>query len=253
MSKGRGFRGPRRRGFDDDAPFGGGGDDMGGSAARSPRPFEGGGGRAPFDGGARSFDRPGGARPGGGGSAIGMPAQAHVKWFNPEKGFGFAELADGAGDAFLHVSVLQAAGFDSVPPGAKLEVLVGQGQKGAQITQVNAVVTSAAADYVPPRPAGPRAGGFGGGGGGGGFGGPRPPRRAPDLSNAVTMAGTVKWFNNDKGFGFVASEDGGKDVFVHISVLGAAGLQSLPEGQPVRMQVVETPKGREAATIALSD
>src|SRR5437667_243271 len=66
------------------------------------------------------------------GTAIG----AVVKWFNPDKGFGFAEIADGSGDAFLHVKVVQALGQETLPPGAKLSVFVGQGQKGRQITKI---------------------------------------------------------------------------------------------------------------------
>ncbi|WP_368744457.1 cold-shock protein, partial [Desertibaculum subflavum] len=108
--------------------------------------------------------------------------------------------------------------------------------------------------------AGGRFGGGGGrfgggdrfGGGGGGFGGPRPPRaprQAPDPSTAVDVSGKVKWFNGQKGFGFVAADDGGKDVFVHISVLERAGLATLGEGQPVSMKVVDTPKGREAISL----
>ncbi|MDE2365262.1 MAG: cold shock domain-containing protein, partial [Hyphomicrobiales bacterium] len=61
--------------------------------------------------------------------------------------------------------------------------------------------------------------------------------------------GKVKWFDETKGFGFVQSNDGGKDVFVHISVLNASGVQRLVEGQAVNMQVVDTPKGREAISI----
>ena len=61
----------------------------------------------------------------------------------------------------------------------------------------------------------------------------------------------MKWFDETKGFGFVQSNDGGKDVFVHISILGAAGIQGLPEGQAVIMRVVDTPKGREALSIQL--
>ncbi len=45
------------------------------------------------------------------------PVQAVVKWYNPEKGFGFVQLADGSGDAFLHVSVVERSGHGSVPPG----------------------------------------------------------------------------------------------------------------------------------------
>lgn len=66
------------------------------------------------------------------------------------------------------------------------------------------------------------------------------------------MDATVKWFNGEKGFGFVVTEDGGKDVFLHISVLEKAGLRSLAEGQRITMRVVQTPKGREAVSITLS-
>jgi CspA family cold shock protein len=63
--------------------------------------------------------------------------------------------------------------------------------------------------------------------------------------------GTVKFFNATKGFGFIAPEDGGKDVFVHISILSPSGVSRLAEGQPVTMQVVDTQKGREALSITL--
>ena len=65
------------------------------------------------------------------------------------------------------------------------------------------------------------------------------------------MAGKVKWFDETKGFGFVQSNDGGKDVFVHISILAPSGVNHLAEGQPVTMQVVDTQKGREALSITL--
>jgi CspA family cold shock protein len=63
----------------------------------------------------------------------------------------------------------------------------------------------------------------------------------------------VKWFNGDKGFGFAGAEDGGKDVFVHISVVEQAGLRSLDEGQRLAMKVVKTQKGREAISLTLID
>ncbi len=58
--------------------------------------------------------------------------------------------------------------------------------------------------------------------------------------------GTVKWFNPDKGFGFIQPEDGGRDVFVHITAVQAAGLQSLNEIQKVTYEVV-TERGKQAA------
>ena len=58
--------------------------------------------------------------------------------------------------------------------------------------------------------------------------------------------GTVKWFNATKGFGFIVPQDGGKDVFVHITAVQAAGLQSLNENQKVTQEVV-TERGKQAA------
>ena len=58
--------------------------------------------------------------------------------------------------------------------------------------------------------------------------------------------GTVKWFNAQKRFGFIQPEDGGKDVFVHITAVQAAGLQDLPENQRVTYEVV-TERGKQAA------
>jgi CspA family cold shock protein len=63
---------------------------------------------------------------GGGSVGGGAAVDATVKWFNAEKGFGFAEIADGSGDAFLHVKAIQALGRETIPPGAKLSVQVGQ-------------------------------------------------------------------------------------------------------------------------------
>jgi cold shock protein len=58
--------------------------------------------------------------------------------------------------------------------------------------------------------------------------------------------GTVKWFNAQKGFGFIEPTDGGRDVFVHISAVERAGLSSLQEGQKVRYEIVEN-RGKQAA------
>jgi cold shock protein len=214
MSKGKDFRGPKKRGFDDDGPS----PYDTPRAVRTPRAA---GGMA----GGMSQDM----------APAGPAVDAVVKWFKSEKGFGFVELSEGGGDAFLHIGTLHAAGYETVPPGAKLKVQIGTGMKGAQVTRVLEVDTAGAAERAPSS----REPG-------------RPQRRAPDPSTAVAVTGTVKWFDDHKGFGFVQSDDGGKDVFVHISILGPSGIQNLAEGQPVTMQVVDTPKGREALSISLN-
>lgn len=227
----RSQHGARRRGFDDDfsfsAPPSMPSSNTGGPPRRSPPPSV---------------------------SASGPEIDATVKWFNPEKGFGFVEMADGSGDVFLHANALSNVGEQSVGTGATLKVKVGQGMKGRQVAEVISV------DHSTEQPAG--SGGGAGAGrrsdfGGPRMGGPRPPprsggfRREHDLSTATEMSGTVKWYNPEKGFGFITPESGGKDVFVHASVLERSGIGQLGEGQTVRMQVVQGQKGPEAATVSV--
>ncbi|HJY48854.1 MAG TPA: cold-shock protein, partial [Stellaceae bacterium] len=68
---------------------------------------------------------------------------------------------------------------------------------------------------------------------------------------SVEETGTVEWFNVDKGFGFIARDGGGKDVFVHISALAPSGLMALNEGERATFDVAEGRKGPEAARVRL--
>ena len=61
--------------------------------------------------------------------------------------------------------------------------------------------------------------------------------------------GTVKWFNAEKGFGFIAQDGGGPDVFVHYSAINASGFRSLEENQTVNFDVTQGPKGKQASNI----
>ncbi len=64
--------------------------------------------------------------------------------------------------------------------------------------------------------------------------------------------GTVKWFNDSKGFGFVTPDDGGLDLFAHFSAIQTAGFKTLTEGQQVTFDVVAGPKGNQAANIRIA-
>jgi cold shock protein len=161
----------------------------------------------------------------------GPPVSGVVKWFNPQKGFGFVELSDGSGDAFLHGSVLTQGGITAVQPGETLEVRVGPGHKGPHVIEVLSVDTSTATPTASPRSSAP----------------------ATTLDGpSVEETGTVKWFNAERGYGFIAPNGGGKDVFVHISVLERSGVEGLSEGQTVVVDVVEGRKGPEAVRVRLS-
>ena len=61
--------------------------------------------------------------------------------------------------------------------------------------------------------------------------------------------GTVKWFNESKGFGFITPSDGGKDVFVHFSAIASEGFRTLAEGQQVTFDVEDGPKGPQASNV----
>ena len=164
----------------------------------------------------------------------GPPVRGVVKWFNPEKGFGFVELSDGSGDAFLHGSVLTQSGINAVQPAETLEVRVGPGHKGPHVTEVLSV-DSSTAPPVAQRRSSFQAG------------------TSNELSSdtSVEETGTVKWFNAERGYGFITVSNGEKDVFVHVSAMERSGIAALSEGQTVFVDVVEGRKGPEAARVCL--
>jgi CspA family cold shock protein len=166
-----------------------------------------------------SFDAPPG-------SDQGFQTEAVVKWFSLTKGFGFVAPVDGSSDAFIHSSVVSRAGLRDVAEGTKLLVQIGDGAKGRQV--LNIIQVLGVTEIVPQS-------------------NPRPPATGPE----VEMTGTVKWFKADKGFGFVTPDDGGRDIFVHRTVVLRAGIQSLDSGQKVKMLVQTAAKGREASSIEL--
>ncbi|HYF09776.1 MAG TPA: cold shock domain-containing protein [Acetobacteraceae bacterium] len=112
-------------------------------------------------------------------------------------------------------------------------------------------------DRPPRRDFGGGGGGFGGpprrefgGGGGGGFGDrPRRDFNRDEGGPTYAVSGTVKWFDQVRGFGFVTPDDGGQDVFLHSSVLQRAGKQDVQQGQKVSLDVRDGQRGRQAVNM----
>jgi CspA family cold shock protein len=161
------------------------------------------------------------------------PVRATVKWYNPDKGFGFAQLADGSGDAFLHVSIVERSGHGNMLPGATLEVRAGPGPKGLQVMEILSMDASTALQEQPRRAR------------------PERPAYPPADRPTVEELGIVKWYNASKGFGFIGPDQGGKDIFVHASALERSGITGLTEGQRVAVDVALGSKGPEAAGLRL--
>lgn len=160
-------------------------------------------------------------------------ARGHVKWFDPEKGFGFIVTEGGGADILLHANVLRNFGQSSVADGAGIEVLLQATPRGLQAVQVLHI--------DPPAPA-----------------------AAPvleDLSAAPLdeilarplEPARVKWFDKGKGFGFANVFGRPEDVFIHIEVLRHSGLADLQAGEAVSLRVIEGRRGRMAVHVASWD
>ncbi|HEU0162090.1 MAG TPA: cold shock domain-containing protein [Rhizomicrobium sp.] len=179
-------------------------------------------------------------------------AKGKVKWFNATKGYGFVTL-DNGGDAFCHASALQATGHSDVPPGTTIVCDLADSQRGLQVVTVHSVDTSTA--EAPSR--GPRRDSFGGGGGyggdrggygGGGYGGGYRDNNAP---SGPMVEGKVKFFNDQKGFGFVMPDSGSGDIYLHASALRRSGVQAVEPDQRIRYSTRQGNKGVEVDRVEI--
>jgi CspA family cold shock protein len=211
----RGGYGGGRGGFGDRGGFGGGG---GGYGDRGGG-YGGGGG-----GGFRGGGGGGGFRGGGGG---GMPPQVVgegkgvVKFFNPQKGFGFIVRDDGGEDVFVHISAVEQAGLSDLADGQPLEFTLVD--RGGRISATNLRIDG---DPMPVE------------------------RAAATPQRQLTgekASGTVKFFNAMKGFGFIQRDDGQPDAFVHISAVERAGIPTLNEGDRLEFELEVDRRGKHAA------
>ncbi|MCY3673037.1 MAG: cold-shock protein [Alphaproteobacteria bacterium] len=182
---------------------------------------------------ARSF---GDRLPAGGPAGPGRELRALVKWFDPAKGYGFLEPEDGSADLFCHLSTVQASGRETLPQGATVTCGTGQGDRGPQVSRILSVEPPAAGSGPVERSRPSRAGYSNVQGG-------------PPPSADMELPGTVKFFDPARGFGFVVPDAGGREVFVHSSVLFRSGMTDLEPGQRVFVRAENVPRGLQATTI----
>ena len=136
-----------------------------------------------------------------------MP-HAVVRWFDPDRGFGFLAPDDGGEDIFVHASeIVTSGGPKLLREGQAVEFEVGEGDRGPQALRVR-VTSESAAD------------------------------------SSLGLLGTVVWYEPSKGYGFVAPDSGGSQIFVHSSAIVTGGVIS--EGQRVAFLVVEGERGPQA-------
>lgn len=165
-----------------------------------------------------------------------LEVRGTVKWFNAVKGFGFITPSEGTSDAFIHLSVLRDAGYEELQPGATVLCEVVQRAKGMQVMRLLEVDTSTATPVE---------------------------QRSPEDDNPMFSVMTsppgdfvdslVKWFNTDKGYGFLTQDDFEQDIFIHMVTVRRSGMTGLQAGQIVQVRIAEGPKGPQATEIRASE
>ena len=153
-----------------------------------------------------------------------------VKWFNSVKGYGFIAPEGDLGDVFLHHSALRSAGHEGILEGSTVECDAVNGPKGLQAVKILQIDNSTASTSIST---------------------------FEDDDDDFSLAepegdffiATTKWFNNDKGYGFVTRGEGTPDLFVHIKSLRRVGINHLIPGQSLRVRLGNGPKGPQVAEI----
>ena len=168
----------------------------------------------------------------------GRQVRAIVKWFDADKGYGFLEPDDGSADLFCHITAVEASGHDMLLQGAAVTCTIVRGERGPQVSRIFSVEgpVDGPGQAERNRPLDLRGSG--------------PDRQTDELRRAhKELAGSVKFFDPARGFGFVVPDEGEREVFVHSSVLFRSGMTDLGPGQRVFVRVESVPRGLQATQI----
>ena len=159
--------------------------------------------------------------------------QGHVKWYDALKGYGFVVPDDGGPDIMVHASCVRAFGKMALAEGARVRVLAGQGERGLntqELLEVEEPEVTAPGLCEAARPT---------------------DFLGPEVEVGPVVPARVKWFDKQKGFGFVNIFGQTEDVFVHMETVRRYGFSDLASGEGVAVRTFRGPRGLMVAELRL--
>ena len=165
----------------------------------------------------------------------GQIISGQVKWYDAVKGYGFVVPDNGGGDVMVHASCVRAFGKMALVEGARVKLLSGAGTRGLHAQELLEVEEP---EFTQPVT---------------GFAEPTRPTEflSPDVEAGPLVPARVKWFDKQKGFGFVNIFGRGEDVFVHMETVRRCGFQDLSSGEGMAVRTFRGPRGLMVAELRL--